>query len=95
MNEAILNKRRLDFSDCKYIGEVYAVIKKELELPERCGENLDALWDAITGIMFTPVQITINPTSRRKELQAAIDDIVGVFREAEDEYHEIVVVIEE
>ena len=83
----------LDFSECSYIGEVYAIIKKELELPEWCGENLDALWDAVTGIMYTPANITIRSTIRREELQQSVDDIITVFREAEEEYHEITVVI--
>ena len=40
MSESLYVKERvLDFSECSYIGEVYAVIKKELELPEWCGEN--------------------------------------------------------
>ena len=33
----------LDFSECSYIGEVYAIIKKELELPEWCGDHWTAL----------------------------------------------------
>lgn len=87
-------KRFLDFSECIYIGEIYSVIKKELELPEWCGENLDALWDAITGMMYTPAIITINKTARRKELQNSIDDIISVFFEAENRYHEITVLLE-
>ena len=51
MSENLTVKERfLDFSECSYIGEVYAVIKKALELPEWCGENLDVLWDAVTGM---------------------------------------------
>ena len=86
-------ERVLDFSKCSYIGEVYDVIKKELELPEWCGENLDALWDAVTGMMYTPANITIRSATKSKELQQSIDDIITVFREAEKEYHEIAVVI--
>ena len=83
----------LDFSECSYIGEVYAIIKKELELPEWCGENLDALWDAVTGMMYTPANITIRSATKREELQQSVDDIIAVFREAEEEYHETAVVI--
>ena len=83
----------LDFSECSYIGEVYAIIKKELELPEWCGENLDALWDAVTGMMYTPANITIRSATKREELQQSVDDIIAVFREVEEEYHEITVVI--
>ena len=51
--------RVLDFSNCKYLGEVHELIKKELELPEFYGCNLDALWDAITGLMYVPANIKI------------------------------------
>ena len=51
--------RVLDFSNCKYLGEVHELIKKELELPEFYGCNLDALWDAVTGLMYVPANIKI------------------------------------
>ena len=86
-------KFNLDFSKCSTWGEIYATIKKELELPEWCGENLDALWDAVTGMMYTPANITIRSATKREELQQSVDDIIAVFREAEEEYHEITVVI--
>ena len=35
--------RNLDFSECRYLGEIYEVIRNELELPEWFGTNLDAL----------------------------------------------------
>lgn len=45
-------ERILDFSDFQYLGEVHKIIQEKLELPEWYGENLDALWDALTGIML-------------------------------------------
>ena len=53
-------KFELDFSECSTWGEIYREIKKKLELPDWCGENLDALWDAMTGMMYTPAQITVS-----------------------------------
>lgn len=93
MSNNDVKEKILDFSDCTYLGEVYAVIKKELELPEWCGENLDALWDAVTGIMYTPALIRIKSVSRRKELQTAVNDIVALLREAEQKYREITVIV--
>lgn len=84
----------LDFSDCAYIGEVYTVIKKELELPSWCGENLDALWDALTGMMYTPAKIKIKTATKQAALQQSVNDIIEVFREAESEYGEITVTVE-
>jgi len=43
--------------------------------------------------MYTPANITIRSAIKREELQQSIDDIITVFREAEEEYHEITVVI--
>ena len=51
--------RVLDFSSCKYLGEVHEIIKTELELPDCYGANLDALWDAVTGLMYVPANIKI------------------------------------
>ena len=55
-----MKKFQLDFSKCTTWGEIYAVIKRELELPEWCGENVNALWDALTGIMHVPAEITVS-----------------------------------
>ena len=85
--------RNIDFSECKYLGEMYAVLKRELELPAWYGENLDALWDGITGIMYTPAEIRINKTVGRKELRADVEEMIEVFREAEEKYGEITVVV--
>ena len=93
MEERELKRFNLDFSECRYLGEIYAHIKSALELPKWCGENLDALWDAVTGMMYTPANITIRSATKREELQQSVDDIIAVFREAEEEYHEITVVI--
>ena len=49
----------LVFSSCKYIGSVHREIKEKLNLPEWYGENLDALWDALVGIVKTPINIKI------------------------------------
>lgn len=85
--------RNLDFSECRYLGEMYEVIKNELELPAWFGANLDALWDAITGIMYTPAEIRISRTVGRSELLLDVDEIIAVFREAEEKYHEISVIV--
>ncbi|HOD02265.1 MAG: Barstar [Firmicutes bacterium ADurb.Bin300] len=50
---------RLDFSDCAYIGELHEILKRGLQIPDGYGENLDALWDAVTGMIYTPAEITV------------------------------------
>lgn len=93
MGERELRRFHLDFSECRYLGEIYAHIKNILELPQWCGENLDALWDAVTGMMYTPAEIIISPKVRRKELQEDVKEIISVFQEAQQEYNEISVVV--
>lgn len=93
MEERDLRRFDLDFSECRYLGEIYAHIKNVLELPQWCGENLDALWDAVTGMMYTPAEVTIIPKVRRKELQDDIKEIIAVFQEAQDEYNEMSVIV--
>lgn len=93
MEERDLRRFDLDFSECRYLGEIYAHIKNVLELPQWCGENLDALWDAVTGMMYTPAEVTIIPKVRRKELEDDIKEIIAVFQEARDEYNEMSVIV--
>lgn len=93
MEERELRRFSLDFSECRYLGEIYAQIKSVLELPQWCGENLDALWDAVTGMMYTPAEVTIISKVRRTELQEDVKEIITVFQEAQDEYNEISVIV--
>jgi len=93
VEERELRRFSLDFSECRYLGEIYAQIKRVLELPQWCGENLDALWDAVTGMMYTPAEVTIIPKAGRKELQEDVKEIITVFQEAQDEYNEISVIV--
>ena len=89
----------LDFSECSYIGEVYAIIKKELELPEWCGENLDALWDILTGlpykgddfVILRPRAYSGIPHGKNREFTEAVDKICEIFEEAQTTYGEITV----
>lgn len=87
--------RNIDFSQCKYWGEVYGILRDELELPDWFGENLDALWDSVTGIMYVPVEIRISRTVANSELQDEVDKIISVFQEAEQKYHQITVVVKD
>lgn len=89
--------RVLDFSSCRYLGEIHEIIRTELELPDWYGANLDALWDAVTGLMYVPanVRIIFKPeTKASQNLSEEVEKIIAVFVEAEKEYGEIAVVTE-
>ncbi len=40
----------LDFSGCKYLGEIHKILKQKFGFPEYYGENWDALWDCLDGL---------------------------------------------
>ena len=42
----------LDFSGCKYPGEIHKILKEKFGLPEYYGENWDALWDCMWGLFY-------------------------------------------
>lgn len=82
----------LDFSGCKYIGSLHKIIKEGFDLPEWYGNNSDALWDALIGLIEVPVKVKIvyHPkTSDTKKMKVYVDEIVSIFRKAEIQHHEI------
>lgn len=90
-------KRILDFSQCQYLGEVHQIIRQELELPEWYGQNLDALWDSLTGIMYVPADVTIiykPETKKGEELACEVSKIISIFERAILEYNEITLHVE-
>ena len=91
--EYVIKHYDVNFSNCRYVGELYLELKRKLELPDWCGENLDALWDALTGIMYTPAKISVTKTTAEKDIQDHADAIVAVMQEAEMKYREITVTI--
>lgn len=93
LKEYSIKKRNIDFSDYKYLGELHQEIKEKLELPDWYGENLDALWDSLTGIMYVPAEITITylPKVNSVRLKEEVYKIIHIFKEAEKEYDEIIV----
>jgi Barstar, RNAse (barnase) inhibitor len=68
--------------------DVHEWLKRELELPETYGRNLDALWDCVTGYLLRPVEIrwVADSDSDEGERYSAILD---VFREAAEEYDDV------
>lgn len=94
---AAVKEVTIDFSGCKNWVKVHELIKKELELPEFYGCNLDALWDSITGLMYVPANIKIifkPKTVAAQKLSDEIEKIIEVFKEAEEEYNQIKLTIE-
>lgn len=82
----------IDFSECKYPLDLHNEIRKKLELPEWYGNNLDALWDMLTGFIETPISITVifkPETSSAESLKENVLKIIETFKEAAEEDEEI------
>ena len=89
-------KYELDFSECTTLGEIYAVIRGTLDLPEEFGENLSALWDVITGMTPVPAEISVIKCAKNSELVPYIERIIAIMHRAEKEEHlELRVVVKE
>lgn len=82
----------IDFSECQYVGSLHNEIKSKLNLPDWYGRNLNALWDSLTGIIETPVEIKIvfkPKTKAVQKMEPFVKQIMDVFKDAESEYNEI------
>lgn len=82
----------IDFSKCKYPMDLHNQLSEKLELPEWYGNNLDALWDMITGFIETPISITVifKPDTKAAEnLNENVLKIIETFKEAAQEDDEI------
>ncbi|MGN0529166.1 MAG: barstar family protein [Eubacterium sp.] len=87
----------IDFSNCEYIGSLHKEIKEKLNLPDWYGENLDALWDSLIGLVETPVDIKIiykPKNNSAKRIKPYVDQIISIFNEAMIQFHEINLTIE-
>lgn len=45
---------RIDVSNIKTTKELHTLLKEMLDFPDYYGENWDAFWDAITGLIELP-----------------------------------------
>lgn len=87
----------LDFTKCKSIFEIYQEMRVKMEWIDWYGENLDALWDILTGlpykgddfIILRPKHYRGIPYGQDAEFTNAVDKICDIFLEAQDEYGEI------
>ena len=50
----------LDFTGCKYLGEIHLILKTKFGLPEYYGENWDALWDCLRYLWSNGELVKVN-----------------------------------
>jgi len=81
----------VDFSDCKYLGEIHRALKKQLDFPDYYGENLSALWDCLRYFSFENTKIIVKGISELpSELKEYMNSILEVFDDVHAENPAIV-----
>ena len=72
----------IDFTDLGDYEDFYAQLKEKLTLPDHFGDNLDALYDVISGEIEMPLQIEfVNMTVDQLEI---FEDLLTTLEDAED-----------
>lgn len=73
----------IDFTDIGDYEDFYAQLKEKLTLPEHFGDNLDALYDVITGELEMPLHIEfVNMSVDQLEI---FEDLLTTLEDAEEE----------
>ena len=73
----------IDFSEIGYEEDFFAQLREKLSLPEHFGNNLDALYDTITGDLEMPLRIEF--VNMNVEQLEHFEDLLTTLEDAEDE----------
>lgn len=73
----------IDFTDLGDYEDFYAQLKEKLKLPETFGDNLDALYDSLTGFVEMPLHIEF--VNMNVEQLETFEDLLVTLEEAEEE----------
>ena len=80
----------LDFTECKYIVQLYDILQEGFHFPEWFGRNLDALWDLLRYYDGAPVIVKIKGIETMpKDLRGHMDEVLDVFADIHDEVPQI------
>ena len=78
-----MNTVFIDFTDIGDYDDFYAQLKEKLTLPEFFGDNLDALYDSLTGFVELPLHIEfVNMSVDQLE---TFEDLLVTLEDADDE----------
>jgi len=68
------------------IDELHLLLKERLQLPEYYGNNLDALWDCLTGWIELPITLEwIGYENSRQKIGEYAVKLAKILQEAEQE----------
>jgi ribonuclease inhibitor len=72
----------IDFAEIGDYEDFYTQLKEKIELPDYFGDNLDALYDSITGELDMPLHIEfVNMSVDQLEI---FEDLLTTLEDAED-----------
>ena len=78
-----MNTVYIDFFDLGDYEDFYTQLKEKLTLPDFFGDNLDALYDSITGFVELPLHIEfVNMSVDQLE---TFEDLLTTLEDADDE----------
>ncbi|WP_424163299.1 barstar family protein [Bacillus amyloliquefaciens] len=76
----------IDGKDVTSIEDLHRILKDKLDFPDYYGENLNALWDCLTGwIEFPLTLVWKNFEISQKELGSDADDVLRILKKAQEE----------
>ena len=92
----------LDFTSCREVGALYDQMREKMCWQDWYGENLDALWDILTGLPYVGDDFLILrpgvypdlPAFEGEYLASKVDGICAVFQDAQEEYGRISVAVQ-
>jgi len=91
------NPITLDFTGCKYLGEIHLILKTKFGLPEYYGENWDALWDCLDGLFYQRGAVKVNiygfmslPSDLREYCQTMLQVFDDVHKETPNVVFELI-----
>ena len=78
-----MNTIYIDFTEIGDFEDFYTQLKEKLELPEAFGDNLDALYDSLTGFVKMPLHLEfVNMSVEQLE---DFEDLLTTLEDAEEE----------
>ena len=78
-----MNTIYIDFTDLGDYEDFYAQLKEKLKLPETFGDNLDALYDSLTGFVEMPLHLEF--VNMNVEQLETFEDLLVTLEDAEEE----------
>ena len=78
-----MNTTYIDFTEIGDMEDFFDQLKEKLKLPETFGDNLDALFDVITGELEMPLHLEfVNMSVEQLEI---FEDLLTTLEDAEEE----------